>query len=186
MPTLREILIAPNGGGACGGVVAVIDTALRLTCAFVLWLTFLAMFLPTLANAVLRYAANTSLVWSVEMVQLTFPWFIAAGAALAAQHGRHIGVAVLLNALPAKAGRVLTAAVQAPVFAACCAILYVYTGQGIFEGGMAFAAGDVAFTSLGVPQSWSYSALLAGYGMLGISALTSAYRLLATKPGASA
>ena len=178
MPTLRDILLASVPGGALGGWIARIDTALRLVCALILWLTFLAIFLPTLANAMLRYAVGTSLVWSVEMTQLAFPWFIAGGAALAAQHGRHISVAVLLNLLPDKIGHWLLAGAQALVFVVCAAIIYVYTGQGQFEGGMKFAAGDVAFTSLGVPQSWSYLALPAGYSMLGITALTSAYRLL--------
>lgn len=176
-PTLREILLAPAAGGALGAAAARIDTALRFVCAFILWIAFLAIFLPTFANAVLRYTTNSSLEWSVEIAQLVFPWFIAAGAVLAAQHGRHIRVEALWDVLSERMRRSLSAAVQALIFAACCAILYVYTGQGRFEGGMEFAAGDAAFTSLGVSQKWSYLALPAGYFMLGLTALTSAYRL---------
>ena len=181
MPTLREILIAPPAGGVLGNVVARLDTALRIVCAVILWLTFLALFVPTLANAVLRYATDISLVWSVEIAQLCFPWFIVAGAALAAQHGRHICVEALLNILPERIGRLLRGAAQGLILMACVALIYVYNGWGMFEGGMKFAAGDVEFTSLGVAQSWSYLALLVGYVLLGLTALSSGYRLF--RPG---
>ena len=177
MPTLRDILLAPAAGGALGGIVARTDTALRFICAVILWISFAAIFIPTFANAVLRYTTNSSLAWSVEIAQLVFPWLIAAGASLAAQHGRHISVAALFDILSEKMRRRLSAVVHSLVLVACCAILYVYTGQGRFEGGMEFAAGDASFTSLGVSQSWSYLALPAGYFMLGLTAITSAYRL---------
>jgi TRAP-type C4-dicarboxylate transport system permease small subunit len=68
--------------------------------------------------------------------------------------------------------------VQGLIAMTCVMVVYVYLGFGLYEGGMAFAAGDVAFTSLGVPQSWSYLALLCGYMLLGVTALTAIYRLL--------
>lgn len=175
---MRYILIAPPAAGSLGLAVAWTDTAVRLACAVTLWLTFLAMFLPTFANAVLRYATNSSLVWSVEMVELTFPWFIMAGAVLAAQHGRHIGIEVFISLLPKRLVNVIAVPVQVLIVVASLAVCYVYLGYGIFEGGMEFAAGDVAFTSLGLPQSLSYLAILFGYVLLGVTALTTIYRLL--------
>ena len=157
---------------------ASIHAAIRGVCAGILWLTFLTMLLPTFANAVLRYTTNASLNWSVEVVQLTFPWFIMAGAALAAQHSRHIGVELLVNVLSDRPARWLALFVQGLILLACLAVIYVYIGFGAFEGGMEFAAGDVQFTSLGVPQSWSYLALLFGYVLLGLTALATAYRLI--------
>lgn len=174
---MREILIAPPANGTLGPAVAAIDTAIRCACALALWSTLLAMLLPTFANATLRYTTNASLVWSVEVVQLTFPWFVMGGAVLAAQMSRHIGVVFLLALLPPRAARALQIAVQCLILLAALAVLHVYLGFGGFEGGMAFAAGDVAFTSLGVPQSWSYLALLVGYALLGLTAATAIYRL---------
>ena len=175
---LKEIIVAREATGPLGPVVNVVDTAIRCICGVILWLTFLAMLLPTFANAVLRYTTNASLNWSVEIVQLTFPWFIMAGAALAAQHSRHIGVELLTNVLSGRPARWLALVVQGLVLLACLAVIYVYVGFGEFDGGMEFAAGDVQFTSLGVPQSWSYLALLFGYVLLGLTALATTYRLI--------
>lgn len=135
------------------------------------------MLLPTFGNAVLRYTTNASLNWSVEVVQLTFPWFIMAGAVLAAQHNRHIGVELLTNLLSDRPARWLAILVQGLILMASLAVVYVYLGFGTFDGGMEFAAGDVQFTSLGVPQSWSYLALLVGYWLLGLTSLATVYRL---------
>ncbi len=175
---MRDIIIAPPATGPFGLVVSRIDTGVRAACAGVLWATFLTMFLPTLANAVLRYTTNASLVWSVEVVQLTFPWFIMAGAVLAAQHGRHIGVELLVAMLSKHVVKFIQVPVQVLIVIASLSVCYVYLGYGTFDGGMAFAAGDVAFTSLGLPQSLSYLALLFGYLLLGLTALTTVYRLL--------
>lgn len=175
---LRQMVISPRAAGPLGGLAAGIDTLIRLVCAVILWLTFIAILAPTFANAVLRYTTDASLVWSVEIVQLTFPWFIMAGAVLAAQHGRHIGVGVFIAQLGPAAARILRVLVQFLILLACFAIISVYLGVGVFEGGMAFAAGDVIFTSLGVPQSFSYLALLCGYILLGLTAVVGIYRLL--------
>jgi len=175
---LRQLIIAPRAAGPCGAFVAGVDTLIRGICAIVLWLTFVAILAPTFANAVLRYTVGASLVWSVEIVQLTFPWFIMAGAVLAAQHGRHIGVTVFIARLRPAFARILRVLVQLFILLACFAIISVYLGLGEFEGGMAFAAGDVIFTSLGVAQSFSYLALLCGYILLGLTAVVSIYRLL--------
>lgn len=174
---LRRIIVANEATGLLGPVVNAVDTAVRAACAAILWITFLAMLLPTFANAVLRYTTNASLNWSVEVVQLTFPWFIMAGAVLAAQHSRHIGVELLVNLLSERLARSLALVVQVFILVACLAVIYVYLGFGQFDGGMEFAAGDVQFTSLGVPQSWSYLALLFGYAFLGLTALATVYRL---------
>ncbi len=174
---LRQIIVANEATGLLGPVVNAVDTTVRAVCALILWITFLAMLLPTFANAVLRYTTNASLNWSVEVVQLTFPWFIMAGAVLAAQHSRHIGVELLVNLLSKRPARWLALVVQALILVACLAVIYVYLGFGQFDGGMEFAAGDVQFTSLGVPQSLSYLALLFGYALLGLTALATAYRL---------
>ena len=174
---MRDILIAPLPSGKYGFIIGHLDTAIRMVCAFILWITFLTMFLPTFGNAVLRYTTNDSLTWSVEIVQLTFPWFIMGGAVLAAQHGRHIGVEAFISIASKHLTRFITIPVQVLILLTCGTIIYVYLGFGQFEGGMKFAANDVAFTSLGVPQSWSYLALLIGYIMLGLTAISTIYRL---------
>lgn len=176
---LRQIIVADQATGPLGPVVNAVDTCIRAICAAILWATFLAMLLPTFANAVLRYTTDASLNWSVEIVQLTFPWFIMAGAVLAAQHNRHIGVELVASLLADKPARWVALLVQVLVLSACLAVIYVYAGFGQFDGGMEFAAGDVQFTSLNVSQGWSYLALLIGYAGLGLTTLAVAYRLIA-------
>lgn len=174
---MRDIIFATDAAGPFGPAVTAIDNAVRVICALILWITFVAMLAPTFANAVLRYTTNASLTWSVEVVQLTFPWFIMAGAVLAAQHGRHIGVELFVTLIPARLSRWIAIPVQMLIVLACGTVAYVFIGFGTFEGGMEFAAGDVAFTSIGVSQSWSYLAILFGYVALGLTALMSIYRL---------
>ena len=159
-----------------GSAVGLIDTSVRLSCAVILWVTFCAMLFPTFFNAVLRYTTNASLAWSVEVVQLTFPWFIMAGAILAAQHSRHIGVELFVSLVSKSLRRLISILVQLIILVASISVIYVYIGLPPFDGGMGFAAGDVAFTSLGVPQSWSYLALLLGYIFLAATTLTTIYR----------
>lgn len=175
---MRELLHSPDATGPLGPVVTLLDGCIRKVCGLVLWTTFVAMLGPTFANAVLRYTTDASLNWSVEVVQLVFPWFIMAGAVMAAQHGRHIGVELFVALLPTRIARGIAIPVQALILAACLTVIYVYLGLGMFEGGMDYAAGDVSFTSLGIPQSWSYAALLFGYALLGLTALSTLYRLV--------
>lgn len=179
---MRDLLQSPNATGPLGPVVTHLDSAIRWVCGLILWTTFVAMLGPTFANAVLRYTTDASLNWSVEVVQLVFPWFIMAGAVMAAQHGRHIGVELFVALLPVRIARWIAVPVQALIFAACLTVIYVYLGFGMFEGGMEYAAGDVSFTSLGIPQSWSYAALLFGYALLGVTTLTTTYRLVSGGP----
>ena len=173
---MREFVKSPTATGPLGPVVSRVDGFIRWLCAVILVVGFLALFLPTLANAVLRYTTDRSVIWSVEAVQLVFPWFIMAGATLAAQHSRHISVEFFIRLLPASLSRWVTIPVQIIIFAGAVAVLYVFLGLGRFEGGIGFAAGDTMYTSLGVPQSYSYSALLFGYTLLSITAITNVYR----------
>jgi len=76
------------------------------------------------------------------------------------------------------AERDLIELLQNRLLLACATVIYVYLGFGIYEAGMEYAAGDVSFTSLGIPQSWSYAALLFGYLLLGLTALGTTYRLI--------
>jgi len=174
---MRELLIAHEATGPLGPVVNFMDTLVRCACAGILWISFLFMLLPTFANAVLRYTTNASLVWSVEIVQLTFPWFIMAGAVLAAQHSRHIGVMAFVSLLPNWLRLSIALLVQGLVLTACLAVMYVHIGFGLYDGGMTFAAGSVIYTSLGVSQWWSYLALLVGYALLALTTVGVAYRI---------
>lgn len=167
---MHEILHAPVAAGPIGPAVTRTDTSIRYLCAAILWGTFLIMLFPTFANAFLRYTTDASIVWSEQTVRLVFPWFILAGAVLAAQHNRHIGVSVLTNAIGNAALRWLQVTVQLVILVSCTVV---------FDFAIDVARDDESmYTLIGISQSWSYLALVAGYALLALTALTTGYRLI--------
>ncbi|MCW2308970.1 TRAP transporter small permease [Rhodobium gokarnense] len=147
-----------------------IDTSIRWVCAIILWTTFLVMFLPTFANAFLRYTTDASIVWSEQAVRLVFPWFILGGAVIAAQHNRHIGVSVLTNLLGRGNLRRLQIVVQLIILGAC-AVVFDFAVDVVLSD-------DSMYTLIGIKQSWSYLALIVGYVFLALTCLTNIYRLV--------
>ena len=167
---MEDILHAPSAAGPFGLAVKRIDTSIRYSCAALLWITFLVMLFPTFANAFLRYATDASIVWSEQTVRLIFPWFIMGGAVLAAQHSRHIGVTVLAGRLGQKMRVWLQMLVQLVILVSCIAVFDFAIDVAIND--------DSMYTLIGISQSWGYMALVFGYALLAVTALTTIYRLL--------
>ena len=167
---MKEILHAPLAVGPFGPAVTRIDTSIRYLCAIILWVTFLVMLVPTFSNAFLRYTTDASIVWSEQAVRLVFPWFILGGAVLAAQHNRHIGVAVLVNKLGSKMLRRLQIFVQLVIMVSCAVVFDFAIGITLEDESM--------YTLIGISQSWSYLALVVGYALLTLTTLTNIYRLI--------
>ncbi len=167
---MKDILHAPEAVGPLGPAVTRADTSIRYACAVILWTSFLVMLLPTFANAFLRYTTDVSIVWSEQAVRLVFPWFILSGAVLAAQHNRHIGVGVLVGALSRRLRRWLQILVQFIILGSCGVV---------FDFAIDVALSDESmYTLIGIRQSWSYLALVFGYALLAVTALTTTYRLV--------
>lgn len=167
---MNDILHAPAAAGPLGPAVTRIDTSIRYLCAIILWITFLGMLSPTFANTVLRYTTDASIVWSEQAVRLVFPWFILGGAVLAAQHNRHIGVTVLANKLGPKLLLSLQITVQAIILISCAVVFDFAIGVTLDDESM--------YTLIGISQSWSYLALVVGYALLALTAVTNTYRLI--------
>lgn len=171
---MRDLLHAPDAAGPLGPAVRCADTVIRYLCALILWVTFVAMLIPTFSNAFLRYTTDASIVWSEQAVRLVFPWFILAGAVLAAQHNRHISVSALVALLGPVALRRLRIAVQLIILGSCAVV---------FDFAIDVAKSDDSmYTLIGIRQSWSYLALVFGYALLAVTALTSCYRLFIGSP----
>ena len=60
-----------------------------------------AMTLITFANVVVRYAFNSNILWALEATTYLFAWLVLLGAGYAVKTSAHLGVDVLVNALPA-------------------------------------------------------------------------------------
>lgn len=59
-----------------------------------------AMSLSVFGNVVLRYVFNSGLTWSEEMSRYFFVWMVFLGAIAALKDKMHLGVDIVVNALP--------------------------------------------------------------------------------------
>ena len=90
----------PRSAGARAALAAAhaSDRVVGLVCRVALLATGTAMLLILSANVVARYALQSGgFAFAQELPERLFPWFIAAGVALAAQHGGHMSVEWLLE-----------------------------------------------------------------------------------------
>ena len=167
-PRLREM--GPHGPvSTLFGWVdrVVIYLATGIVCA-----TMTAIFVILLGNVVLRYLFADGWTWSQEVAVTLFPWLVIAGAVLAAQVDKHIAVTVAVNLLPPALRRTILAAVNLLILA--MAVVVVDAALVILP-----ATGRVVQAVTGIPQSWGYAALIYGYVMIGLTAATSVWRVLA-------
>lgn len=64
-----------------------------------------AMTLITFANVIARYVFNENILWALEVTVFLFAWLVLLGASYAVKKHAHIGVDVLINAVPAPVRR---------------------------------------------------------------------------------
>ncbi|MEJ2229144.1 MAG: TRAP transporter small permease [Alphaproteobacteria bacterium] len=65
------------------------------------------MTLITFANVVVRYVFNGNILWGLEVTVFLFAWMVLLGASYGVKHSVHLGVDILINALPPVARKVL-------------------------------------------------------------------------------
>ena len=107
------------------------------------------------ANVVARYALQSGgFSFAQELPERLFPWFIAAGVALAAQHGGHMSVEWLLERSGHHAQRLLIVGGNLLVILA----YLVLCRQALFVAGIAAAERSPV---LGLPGSHGYWAIAA-------------------------
>ncbi|MEJ6398640.1 TRAP transporter small permease [Yoonia sp. 208BN28-4] len=68
------------------------------------------MTLLTFVNVVLRYAFNSSIIWSLEVVLVLFAWLVLFGIAYGFKITAHLGVDALVNVLPSRGKRIMAVA----------------------------------------------------------------------------
>jgi TRAP-type C4-dicarboxylate transport system permease small subunit len=118
----------------------------------------------------LRYVFTESLPWATELPTLLFPVFVMAGIVLAAQRGQHVAVEFLILALPSGGRRVLIVFVNLLV-----AVSYVMLSDTIID--IMPIAGSERTPILGVPGTLVYGAMLAGFALVVVTALTAAIKV---------
>lgn len=152
-----------------------IERAVVRLCRLVLWLSTVVIFAILVANTVLRYATGSSLQWANEVPELLFPWLVMAGVVLAAVHGAHITTTFLMEALPATARRVVSAAGWLVV-----AGLYGTLAVATFR--MLEIVHDEKSPILQLPGSITYACVMSGMALLAVLALQSAWRVWSAPP----
>ena len=156
-----------------------IDRTVGGLCRGVLWLSTVIIFVILVANTVLRYARGSSLQWANEVPELLFPWLVMAGVVLAALQGAHIATTFLMDAVPARVGRIVATGSWL-VVAALYGTLSVATLR------MLELVHDEKSPILGVPGSITYACVMVGMTLLAVLAVQSAWRAWHAKPAAAA
>ena len=152
-----------------------IERAVVGLCRAVLWASTSVIFVILCANTVLRYATGSSVQWANEVPELLFPWLVMAGVVLAAVHGAHITTTFLMDALPAKARRVV-ATTSWLVVAGLYATLAVATFQ------MLEIVHDEKSPILQLPGSITYACVMGGMVLLAVLAVQSAWQAWFAQP----
>jgi TRAP-type C4-dicarboxylate transport system permease small subunit len=156
------------------GLVRLLDLAI-LRFAQVVGIGVAVVLLVSITTGVVvRYLTSQSAGWINELPDLLFPWLSMAGMVMAAQLGQHILVDMGVRLLSRPAGRglvLLTNGIAAAVF------LFL-ARQGLEV--LAVTAGE-SFPQLGIAMLWAYLALVLGFLLLGLTALTTMVRVLTTK-----
>jgi C4-dicarboxylate transporter DctQ subunit len=84
-----------------------LNTAIERAEETIISLLLAAMTLLTFLQVVLRYAFNTGFVWALEATGYMFAWLVLFGISYAVRVHAHIGVDVVVKALPAGPRRIV-------------------------------------------------------------------------------
>ena len=131
--------------------------------------SIVALFLTILAEVGVRYLTNSSLGWPTELPNLLFPWLVMSSIVLAAQLGQHIAVDVGLRLTGPTSSRWVLIAMS--LLAAAAFLYLAYTGLRILE-----VTRTERFPLMRLPMVYAYFAIVAGFLLLAVTALTTAVR----------
>ncbi len=92
------------------------------------------MTLLTFANVVARYVFNTNILWALEVTVFLFAWLVLLGASYAVKHSIHIGVDVMIRALPKGTQRMISL-----IAAAACILFALLMLKGAWDYWYPFA-----------------------------------------------
>lgn len=166
-------LTPPRSAGARAAlaVADATDRVVGLVCRIALLVTGTALLAILSANVVARYALHSGgFAFAQELPERLFPWFIAAGIALAAQHGGHMSVEWLLERSGHHAKRLLILGGNLLVIVA----YIVLCRQALLVADIAAAEHSPV---LGLPNSHGYWAMAAACALLVLATATISVRV---------
>jgi C4-dicarboxylate transporter DctQ subunit len=81
------------------------------------------MTLLTFINVIVRYVFNSNILWGLEVTVFLFAWMVLLGASYGVKHSVHLGVDIVINALPSFGRRVFALIAVTACLAFCFLIL---------------------------------------------------------------
>lgn len=92
------------------------------------------MTLITFANVIARYVFNSNILWALETTVFLFAWLVLVGAAYSVKHNLHIGVDILVRAVPATVQKAMAIAAVL-----CCMLFCALVVYGAYQYWLPFA-----------------------------------------------
>jgi TRAP-type C4-dicarboxylate transport system permease small subunit len=148
-----------------------VDRVIEVISMIIAVFTITVMFISLMAEVVVRYITNQGMGWPTEMPNLLFPWLVMSGIVLAAQLGKHIAVETIKSFLSKNVNRVVMMVLQLLVIATFFYLAWV--GLFVIE-----ITGSERYPVTGVSAKWAYMSVIVGFAALGITGITTFFRLL--------
>ncbi len=132
-----------------------------------------------LSNVIGRYLLGAGITWADEMARFLFVWLTFLGAVLGLARGAHIGMDMVVQALPALPARLLRL-LALGLMAVFLAIWGWYAVE-LVQRSMTFRT-----PALGVPRGYVYSVAPVSAGLMLLVCLHQAWRVLRGQEGPDA
>lgn len=152
-------------------IALVIDRVIVAAATLATVASLAVLFVTLMTEVILRYFTARGLGWPNEMPALLFPWLAMGGAVLAAQRGRHIAVTLLQEILPVILTRALLVLLH--LMAAAGFLYLAWIGLAVLQ-----VAGGERYPVSRIPAYWAYLALVTGFTLIAVTAITTLPRLL--------
>ena len=152
-------------------LINITDLTIEVSSKIIAVITLVVMFLSLMAEVVVRYVTNQGMGWPTEIPSLLFPWLMMSGIVLAAQYGKHIAVETMRAYLSKNVNRVIMMALQLLII-----FTFFYLAQvGLF---VIEITGSEVFPVTKISAKWAYLSIIVGFVALGLTGLTTFFRLL--------
>lgn len=166
--------LATMEAGKTVSIARLIDRLITLAATSVAVTALVLLFLSLGLEVVIRYLTSQGLGWPSEMPNLLFPWLVMGGIVIAAQHGAHISVTLVLDLLGSQRARPLLLVMQ--VVIAATFLYLAYIGLAVIE-----ITGSEIYPVTGIAARWAYLALIAGFVGVGLTAITTFVQILVAR-----
>ena len=163
--------MSARGNYLVNSLIHITDLTIEVSSKIIAVITLVVMFLSLMAEVIVRYVTNQGMGWPTEIPNLLFPWLMMSGIVLAAQYGKHIAVETIRAFLSKNLNRVLLMSLQVVII---CTFFYLaQVGLFVIE-----ITGSEVYPVTKVSAKWAYLSIIVGFVALGLTGITTFFRLL--------